>query len=148
MKRVFMVTCVLCIIGFAVAIIPGQAVANPVAVVYSPDGNAVGLYPVTFTGATSYDNTPGATIISYQWDFDFNGTFTEDATGVTVTHEYLTWGVHTTGLRVTSSLPFNPTSIATYDTAVSFVIVPLPPTVLLLGSGLLGLVGWRRFRKG
>jgi hypothetical protein len=26
--------------------------------------------------------------------------------------------------------------------------VPLPPTVLLLGSGLLGLAGWRRFRKG
>jgi hypothetical protein len=25
--------------------------------------------------------------------------------------------------------------------------VPLPPTMLLLGSGLLGLVGWRRFRK-
>jgi hypothetical protein len=25
---------------------------------------------------------------------------------------------------------------------------PLPPTVLLLGSGLLGLVGLRRFRKG
>ena len=26
--------------------------------------------------------------------------------------------------------------------------VPLPPTVWLFGSGLLGLVGWRRFRKG
>lgn len=26
--------------------------------------------------------------------------------------------------------------------------VPLPPTILLLGSGLLGLAGWRRFRKG
>lgn len=27
-------------------------------------------------------------------------------------------------------------------------VVPLPPTVLLFGSGLLGLVGWRRFRNG
>jgi hypothetical protein len=26
--------------------------------------------------------------------------------------------------------------------------VPLPPTLVLFGSGLLGLVGWRRFRKG
>jgi hypothetical protein len=26
--------------------------------------------------------------------------------------------------------------------------VPLPPTLLLLGSSLLGLAGWRRFRKG
>jgi hypothetical protein len=26
--------------------------------------------------------------------------------------------------------------------------VPLPPTLLFFGSGLLGLVGWRRFRKG
>jgi hypothetical protein len=26
--------------------------------------------------------------------------------------------------------------------------VPLPPTLLLLGSGLLGLAGWRRLRKG
>jgi hypothetical protein len=25
--------------------------------------------------------------------------------------------------------------------------VPLPPSVLLLGSGLLGLAGWRRFKK-
>lgn len=25
--------------------------------------------------------------------------------------------------------------------------VPVPPTVLLLGSGLLGLLGWRRFKK-
>jgi hypothetical protein len=27
------------------------------------------------------------------------------------------------------------------------VVVPLPPSLAFLGSGLLGLVGWRRFRK-
>jgi hypothetical protein len=26
-------------------------------------------------------------------------------------------------------------------------VVPIPPTLLLLGSGLMGLAGWRRFRK-
>jgi hypothetical protein len=26
--------------------------------------------------------------------------------------------------------------------------VPIPPSALLLGSGLLGLAGWRKFRKG
>jgi hypothetical protein len=30
----------------------------------------------------------------------------------------------------------------------SSAVIPVPPTLLLLGSGLLGLGGWRRFRKG
>ena len=30
----------------------------------------------------------------------------------------------------------------------SFSAVPAPPSLVLLGSGLLGLAGWRRFRKG
>lgn len=41
-----------------------------------------------------------------------------------------------------------------YGSSLSFQVdqvqltsTPLPPSVLLLGSGLLGLVGWRRFRK-
>jgi len=29
----------------------------------------------------------------------------------------------------------------------SFEVVPLPGAVWLLGSGLLGLVGWRRFKQ-
>jgi hypothetical protein len=31
---------------------------------------------------------------------------------------------------------------------VSSQVVPVPPTIWLLGSSLLGLAGWRRFRKG
>lgn len=39
-------------------------------------------------------------------------------------------------------------TIDTWSTQITELIVPLPPTVLLIGSGLLGLAGWRRFRKG
>ncbi len=44
-------------------------------------------------------------------------------------------------------------SSVTVDTTVSLVLfsfptqVPMPPSALLMGSGLLGLGGWRRFRK-
>ncbi len=31
---------------------------------------------------------------------------------------------------------------------IDFYPIPLPPSMLLLGSGLLSLAGWRRFRKG
>jgi hypothetical protein len=44
---------------------------------------------------------------------------------------------------------WNPLGLKTDDFSGNiFSPVPLPPTVLLLGSGLLGLVGYRRFRKG
>ena len=42
--------------------------------------------------------------------------------------------------------PPNP-YIYTVYAGPNFQAVPLPPSLLLLGSGLLGLVGWRRFKK-
>jgi hypothetical protein len=34
-----------------------------------------------------------------------------------------------------------------YTATLGYTPVPLPPSALLLGSGLLGLAGWRKFRK-
>jgi hypothetical protein len=49
---------------------------------------------------------------------------------------------------------FPPSSIFTTEDSNTYLfyrvdgtVVPLPPTLLLLGSGLLGLAGWRRFRE-
>jgi hypothetical protein len=43
----------------------------------------------------------------------------------------------------------SPSAIGSEAFAVyGFSNVPVPPSALLLGSGLLGLAGWRRFRKG
>jgi hypothetical protein len=45
--------------------------------------------------------------------------------------------------------------VDTYGSSLSFLVdnvqltpIPLPTSALLMGSGLLGLAGWRRFRKG
>jgi hypothetical protein len=47
----------------------------------------------------------------------------------------------------TSSEWGHPGVLGTWTLTITEDRVPLPPTVLLLGSGLLGLVGCRRFRK-
>lgn len=67
------------------------------------------------------------------------------------------------GLGVADNPPPNPMSLEAYtnDQGVTWTNwplnlgvrieaapVPVPPTVWLLGSGLLGLAGWRKFKKG
>jgi glucose/arabinose dehydrogenase len=52
---------------------------------------------VTFNGSASADPEGGA--LTYEWDFDGNGTF--DATGVTASHTYTALGAYTARLRVT-----------------------------------------------
>jgi hypothetical protein len=40
-----------------------------------------------------------------------------------------------------------PPPIRTYTGTATATVVPVPPSAFLLGSGLLGLAGWRRLRK-
>jgi hypothetical protein len=44
--------------------------------------------------------------------------------------------------------PTSPSGLGITFDDLTYTPVPLPGTLLLLGSGLLGLGGWRRFRKG
>ena len=56
-------------------------------------------------------------------------------------NKYVAWGITgTTALGEDGNWNY-----AAFETGQH--LVPLPPTALLLGSGLLGLAGWRRFRK-
>ena len=54
----------------------------------------------------------------------------------------------TTTIQFTGTGPNSTYGPAIDSVSVELAVpVPLPPTVLLLGSGLLGLAGWRRLRK-
>ncbi len=55
---------------------------------------------ITFDGGQSYHGSPTHTIAAYEWDFDRRDTFTTDATGVVVTHEYWYPGTYTCELRI------------------------------------------------
>ena len=48
--------------------------------------------------------------------------------------------------KLTDSIGIN-SKYWTYSQLARAPIVPLPPTLFLFGSGLLGLAGWRMFRK-
>jgi large repetitive protein len=73
----------------------------------------------SFSAAGSSDSD--GTIATYEWDFDFAGSFTVDATGPTPSHSYPTPGNRTVRLRVTD----NDGTIAVADRALR---VNAPPT--------------------
>ena len=55
-------------------------------------------YEFSFDGSGSTDDHG---IFTYEWDFDYDGTFNSSATGISVTHTYNRAGAHTVALRVT-----------------------------------------------
>jgi VCBS repeat-containing protein len=75
---------------------------KPVAVMTANPNPAAPMQVVTFDGSGSYHNHAQHSIVSYEWDFDYDGTtFDVDASGVQVTHSYGQFGSYTAALRVT-----------------------------------------------
>ena len=76
---------------------------------------------ITFDGSLSHD--PDGSIVSYEWDYDYNGTtFSPDATGAVVNTSYPAEGNFTAALRVTDDMTAS--TICTKDISVSLSTIP------------------------
>ncbi|MBY5161403.1 ThuA domain-containing protein [Salsipaludibacter albus] len=93
-----------------------QAVASA-----DPISGSTAPLEVTFDGSGSSD--PDGDELTYEWDFDGDGTY--DATGVTTSHTYTDLGVYSARLRVTD--PGGRTSL----TAVNIAVGNIAPTVTI-----------------
>jgi hypothetical protein len=88
-------------------------------------------------GTTSAVLTPGT---------DYGGLSPDQALLVPdLSHGFfnLAGGAHSLTIEIIQTAPGNTSGVAFFRVDP----VPVPPSAWLLGSGLLGLVGWRRFRK-
>jgi PKD repeat protein len=117
-------------------------VDEPVAVFSAtPNPSACGQ-TITFDASGSYHGRPDRSIVSYEWDFDYDGvTFTVDATGVAATHAYSRFGTYTAALRVTDDNSPAKTDLATVVIDVSLgnrapVAVPGGPYLVDVGADL------------
>ena len=79
--------------------VPNQA---PTAIAQArPTTTNAGGDPVTFDGSASFDDLTPTNQLTYQWDFDGNGTY--DATGQVASHVYTTAGTFNARLQVTDA---------------------------------------------
>ena len=86
---------------------------GPVAVLTANPNPAAPGQEITFDASGSTHGHPDRSIVQYEWDFDYDGTFVGDASGVQVTHVYGQVGVYTTALRVTDDNVPAKTDLAT-----------------------------------
>lgn len=71
----------------------------PVAICEADPELTAANFPVNFDGSQSFHAGPAGTIVNYEWDFEGDGTY--DATGVNATHSYPAEGIYDATLRVT-----------------------------------------------
>jgi hypothetical protein len=79
---------------------------------------------------TTAAGDPDGRVVSYEWDFDGNQTFTSPSSSSTTTHTYLSAGVHDPVVRVTDT--GGATATATYHISMADTTPPSPPTGLLV----------------
>ncbi len=102
------------------------------------------LPSLTVSAGTFYD-----VLVHIALDDRFGPTTANDLFGLGslpygVTHvEWMAAGIGTIQDR-----DYNETGNSPFEYQLTATTVPLPPSLVFLGSGLLGLVGWRRFGKG
>jgi hypothetical protein len=114
------------------------------------DGVNIAVVPGTSTPITVNTINPGTNSAYYKnninpspFDLEYDG-----FTTVLVAQALgLSPGEHTLILAVADTSD-DILDAAVFIQGLSDQPIPIPPTILLLGSGLLGLVGLRRFRKG
>lgn len=104
---------------------------RPIADPYESPHTATENVAVTLNGSRSISRSGG--VLSYQWDFDYDGvTFTPTGTGVSPQHTYTSTGTYTVGLRVNDGI-FD-SLITTTTISVKFPVPIADPGGPLTGS--------------
>ena len=87
--------------------------------------------------------------LSYQWDFNYDGTFAADSAQQNASYAYTTTGVHVGMLQVSDGNGVTPFEFRVDVANSPFIPASVPlPTAVWGGLGLIGAVGILRMRTG